>query len=189
MAGAYTLVAGGQFRGDWFYFNFSIDNPEWPAQHIDHTDSLAIVLAAQHRGHLWPNYWVVIYSDNQPAAQIMNKGTTGQTTIMQELRALFWLSAVHNFHITAIYLEGYCNTTADAISRLRTFAQEHLMHCSGQNGLDRSHLFTVALLCFLQARHLFRHHSCNRKFIDIALSSTPNPKKQPTKCTTTPICV
>ena len=53
---------------------------------------------------------------------------------MQELRELFWLSAMYNFHITAIYLEGFRNTTADAISRLH----------------ERGHL--LAFYSFLQAR-------------------------------------
>ena len=34
------------------------------------------------------------------------------------LRALFWLSAVNNFHITAVYLEGANNTLADSISHI-----------------------------------------------------------------------
>lgn len=102
MTDACTLVAGGQFRGDWFYFNSSIDKPKWSVLHIDHREALAIVLAAQHWGHLWANYWVVIYSDDQPAAQIINKGTTGHTTITGTLWVLFWLSSVHNFYITGI---------------------------------------------------------------------------------------
>ena len=31
-----------------------------------------------------------------------HKGTTANTIIMQELQALFWLSAFYNFHITAV---------------------------------------------------------------------------------------
>lgn len=37
---------------------------------------------------------------------------------MEELRDLFWLSARHNFHITALHVEGLRNTVADALSRL-----------------------------------------------------------------------
>ena len=50
--------------------------------------------------------------------RIINKGTTASTVIMQELSALFWLSAIYNFHITAVYLEGAKNTIADSLSRL-----------------------------------------------------------------------
>ena len=115
---ACPLAAGGYFRGDWFYHNFSCDSAPWSQLHINHKETLAIVLAAKRWGHLWSNHRVIIHSDNQAAVQIINKGTTGNAVIMHELRALFWLSAVHNFHITAVYIEGFRNTLADAISRL-----------------------------------------------------------------------
>lgn len=137
MTDACTLAAGGQFRGDWFYFNSSINKPGWFALHIHHTETLAIVLAAQLWEHLWANYWVVIYSDNQPAAQIINKGTTGHTTITGTLRALFWLSAVHNFYITAIYLEGSCNTTADAISTTQAWSPLFLLLFSVRDSFEQ----------------------------------------------------
>lgn len=134
MTDSCSLAAGGYFRGDWFYFHFSLDNPTWSQLHINHKETLAIVLAAKRWGHVWANHRVIIYSDNQAAVQIINKGTTGNEVIMQELRELFWLSAMYNFHITAIYLEGFRNTTADAISRLH----------------ERGHL--LVFYSFLQAR-------------------------------------
>lgn len=115
---ACPIAAGGYFRGDWFYHNFSVDSPAWSSLHINHKETLAIVLAATRWGKRWSNQRVIIHSDNQAAVQIINKGTTANPLIMQELRALFWLSAVYNFHITAVYLAGTDNTLADAISRL-----------------------------------------------------------------------
>ena len=44
---------------------------------------------------------------------------------MRELREVFWLSAIYNFHLTAVYIEGANNTLADAISRLHSPA--HLL--------------------------------------------------------------
>ena len=41
------VTAGGYFRGDWFYYNFSLDNPAWSPLHINHKETLAIVLAAK----------------------------------------------------------------------------------------------------------------------------------------------
>ena len=164
MTDACTLVAEGQFRGDCFYFNFSIDKPKWSALHIDHTETLAIVLAAQHWGHLWANYWVVIYSDDQPAAQIINKGTTGHTTITGMLQALSWLSGVHNFYITAIYLEGNCNTTADAISRLHkrdhlfsfySFLHENIGCAAAYNMALTDHIFLQSLFCIFDMHATF----------------------------------
>jgi len=117
---ACPISAGGYFRGDWFYHNFSLDSPEWDTLHVNHKETLAIVLAATRWGRLWSNQRVVIHvhSDNQAAVHIINKGTTGNPLVMQALRALLWLSAVNNFHITTVYLEGANNTLADSISRI-----------------------------------------------------------------------
>lgn len=49
---------------------------------------------------------VIIHSDNQAVAQIVNKGRTAHELIMNELRDLLvWLSAAYNFHIGAAYIE------------------------------------------------------------------------------------
>lgn len=42
-----TDAAGGYFRGNWFYFNFLVYNPAWSQVHINHEETLAIVLAAK----------------------------------------------------------------------------------------------------------------------------------------------
>ncbi|KAL9955790.1 hypothetical protein ACROYT_G037169 [Oculina patagonica] len=118
MTDACSLAAGGYFRGDWFYFNFALDNPAWAHLHINHKETLAIILAAKRWAPLWAHHRVIIHSDNQAAVQIINKGTTGSSVITDELRALFWLSAIYNFHISGVYIEGSRNSIADAISRL-----------------------------------------------------------------------
>ena len=82
MTDSCSLAAGGYFRGDWFYFHFSLDNPAWSQLHINHKETLAIVLAAKRWGHVWANHRVIIYSDNQAAVQIINKGTTGNEVII-----------------------------------------------------------------------------------------------------------
>ena len=96
---ACPIAAGGYFRGDWFYHHFSLDSPEWQNLHINHKETLAIVLAAQRWGPLWSNQRVVIHSDNQAAVQIINKGITASPVVMNALRTLFWLSPLYNFHI------------------------------------------------------------------------------------------
>ena len=114
---AVLLTVGGYFRVDWFYFNFSLYHPACSCLHINHKETLAIILAATRWGHLWANHRVIIYSD-KTRVQIINKGTTNNKIIMQELRALFWLWVLLSFYITATYLEGFCNTIADAVWRL-----------------------------------------------------------------------
>lgn len=115
---ACPVAAGGYFRGDWFYHNFSLDTPAWEKQHINHKETLAIILAAKRWGRFWSNQCIIIHSDNQAAIQIINKGTTASAIIMNELRTLFWLSALNNFHITAVYLEGAKNMLADSYSHM-----------------------------------------------------------------------
>ena len=124
---ACSLAAGGgYFRGDWFYFNYEMDNPAWSKLHINHKETLAIILAAKCWAPHWVYHGVIIHSDNQAAVQIINKGTTGSELIMDELRDLFWLSALYNFHVSGVYIEGSRNTLADAISRLHE--RQHLLY-------------------------------------------------------------
>ena len=93
--------------------------PEWQNLHINHNETLAIVLAAQRWGELWSSQRMVIHSDNQAAGQIINKGiTASRPVVMNALRTLFSLSALYNFHITAVYLTGTDNALADSISRM-----------------------------------------------------------------------
>ena len=111
-------AAGAFFHGDWLYHSFVLEIPEVRNLHINFKEVLAIILAAKRWGKLWCNKHVIIQSDNSTALSIVNKGTTGNPIIMRYLRELFWLSAVYNFRITAIYLPGCMNYIADAISRM-----------------------------------------------------------------------
>ena len=59
-----------------------------------------------------------------------NKGTTGNAVIMHELRALFWLSAVHNFHITAVNIEGICWQTPSRDFTITRTSYDSSLFCS-----------------------------------------------------------
>ena len=59
-----------------------------------------------------------IYSDNEAAVHIINKGSTAHSLVMLALRELFWLSATYNFRFTARHIQGKLNVIADAVSRL-----------------------------------------------------------------------
>ena len=86
--------------------------------HINFKETLAIVYAAIRWGQLWTNHHDIVHSDNLAAVAILNKGTTRNTKVMSHLLLLFWLSAQHNFPITARYIKGVDNNIADQISRL-----------------------------------------------------------------------
>ena len=91
--------------------------------HINCKETLSAVLAARRWGHLWKNCRVQFFTDNMTARACLNKGTSRNDAIMPYLRELFWLSAVHNFHISAEYVRGKANDIPDAISRLHEGGQ------------------------------------------------------------------
>ena len=70
------------------------------------------------------NAWY-IHSDNQAAVQIINKGITASPVVMNALRTLFWLSALYNFHITAVYLAGTDNALLDSILHMHETTSLH----------------------------------------------------------------
>ena len=56
--------------------------------------------------------------DNTAAVAMLNKGTTRHPVMMQLLRMLFWLSAIHIFRLKAFHIPGAENFVADHASRL-----------------------------------------------------------------------
>ena len=115
---ACSIAAGAFFKGDWFYHNFLLDPPPHALLHVNHEETLAMILAAKRCHQAWSNKHVIIHSDNEAAVHIFIKGSTDNPVIMSELRALFWLSATFNFCITGQHIKGTLNTVADSISRL-----------------------------------------------------------------------
>ena len=115
---ACPVAAGAFYNGDWIYSCFAIDCPSVADLHINFKETFAIVYAAIRWGRLWTNHHVIVHSDNLAAVAIINKGTTRNAKVMSHLRLLFWLSAQHNFRITARYIKGVDNDIADQISRL-----------------------------------------------------------------------
>lgn len=123
---AYTPVSidacrsgGGGFHGNAWYHVAWDDCPDVKEAHINHLEVLALEPAARLWCESWRNQKVTCYSDNQCAVAIINKGTTRDEAVMRSLRSVFWLSAVYNFRIRAVYYEGERNTLADRASRLR----------------------------------------------------------------------
>ena len=169
---ACPVAAGAWFRGDWYYSNFQMDAAEpHHALHINHKETLAIILAAKRWCASWTNTHVIIQTDNQAAAHIINNGSTSHPIIMQELRSLFWLSARHNFRITAEYLPGTQNEVADAISRLHDphYCQWFYTHLLSL--LPRHHVDKINLLQHMSGNSLlFVSSSCTHSHLG---SGTP----------------
>ena len=114
---------GGVYNGDYFYINWKLDLPDMYGWHINFKETFAIIAAAFRWGHLWKNKRVLVYSDNTTAVSLINKGSTKNCEVMKALRSLFWLSAVFNFSLCAVFLPGKDNSLADACSRLHDKGQ------------------------------------------------------------------
>ena len=113
-------AVGSFFRGDWAYSFLPTDAPSLAPLHINFKEAFAIYLAARRWAPLWVGHHVIVKCDNQAAVAMINKGTTANPQVMAWLRHLFWLSAIHNFRITAVYVPGILNVLADSISRMHS---------------------------------------------------------------------
>ena len=80
------------------------------------TLSTSVVLATCRWAPLWSGYRVVVKSDSQVAAAILNKGSSHCPMIMAWIRHLFWLKEYFNFIIVE-HIPGSINTLADSVSR------------------------------------------------------------------------
>ncbi len=122
---------GGGFYGkDWFYVNWAASYPAHSQAHINIKELLTVGIAAERWAKSWSNSHIVVLTDNTTTMYAINKGTSHCSTMMLILRRLFWLSAVHNFHLTARYIRGADNVVSDCLSRLH----------------DRSHMWTACTL-------------------------------------------
>ena len=153
---------GAYFRGDWVYSYLPVDFPAVSGLHINYKELFSIYLAAVRWAPRWANQHVIIHSDNQPAVAMLNKGTTRNTLVMPYLRHLFWLSATYNFQITAKYIPGLENATADAVSRMHEPAKLfefanflcRTSFCASVNNVALLHHMAPNSALFLSLRYL-----------------------------------
>lgn len=113
-----TTGAGMFMEGDWAYCHWATDMPNIADLHINHKETITIVLAARRWAHLWTNKTVNVHTDSITAKAAINKGHSKCKHIMPYLRELVWLSALFNFKVRAYHISGTKNTLADNISRL-----------------------------------------------------------------------
>ena len=170
----WPMLAQSQ-RGDIFGATGFILTLRWTCQHGNTCTSITRkrwLLFWLLSAWLWAHHRVVIHGDNQAAVQMINKGTTDNAVIMEDLRALFWLSAIYNFHISGVYIEGSRNTIADAISRLHersslflfySILRERFVH-SAVDGLSLGAHMSVDSTSFLSSR-------CTRSSAGLATST------------------
>lgn len=115
---ACTDGGGGYYCTDWFYVNWHANAPNIAKAHINVKELYTVGLAAERWAPYWANSHIVVHTDNITTMAAINKGTTRCAHMMPILRRLFWLSAVHNFYLTARYIKGVDNIVSDSLSRL-----------------------------------------------------------------------
>ena len=79
---------------------------------------LSPVLAACRLAPFWPGYRVIVKSDSQVAAVILNKGSSHCPMIMAWTRDLFWLKEYFSFSLFVEHTPQSINTLADSVSCL-----------------------------------------------------------------------
>ena len=116
----YASLSGGGclWETDWMYVNWALDYPSLCSLHINYKETFTIVLAAHRWAPCWSGHRIVVKTDSQVAAAILNKGTTCFPVIMDWIRSLFWLKEYYNFSLLVKHIPGSINTLADSVSRL-----------------------------------------------------------------------
>lgn len=115
---ACPLGAGMVNCNDFMYCNWELDWPDVKQLSITYKETLAVILGSMRWGRTWTGKRVIVQTDNQGAVRIVNKGTSRNSKVQDALHLLFWLSAIYNFKLTAVYIPGRVNVISDAVSRL-----------------------------------------------------------------------
>ena len=115
-----SVGCGAVWTHSWFQLKWQ-DLPPGLAEElgrdsITFKELLPVVIAAGVWGPCWGGHSGVVYCDNQGAAAAVNSGYSKVPRIMHLLRCLFLIKARFDLELTAVYLPGELNTTADAIS-------------------------------------------------------------------------
>lgn len=112
---ACKTACGAFYQGDFIYMPWTQTTSQLP---INYLEVLSLEIAARRWSHIWSNQMVYVHCDNIAACAIINKGSSRHPIVMDSLRRVFWLSAVFNFRMRAVYYPGRFNTLADNVSRL-----------------------------------------------------------------------
>ena len=112
---ACKVAAGAFYHGDFVHTPWS---PKTATLPINYLEVLALEPAVRRWAPALANKKVFVHCDNIAACSIINKGSSKNYVVMDSLRRVFWLSAVFNFRLRAVYYSGESNFLADSVSRL-----------------------------------------------------------------------
>lgn len=150
---ASTAGGGCCWQTDWLYVNWALDFPDVCSLHINYKEAFMILQAAKRWAPYWSRQRIILKSDSEVAAAIVNKGTTPCPIIMEWLRELFWLSEYYDFHLIVDHIPGSLNVIADSISRLDETCHQDTLRAwlsqSSSSTIDlASHMSPLSLAFF-----------------------------------------
>ena len=106
--------AGGFYQGRWFHFLFK----DWLfKQSMPFKELFAVALALATWGHEFRGKKIRFRIDSQTAAVVLNSKRARSPAMAAILRQIFYLCAIHDCMVGALWLEGVLNAEADAASR------------------------------------------------------------------------
>ena len=113
---------GAYWGGHWL-------QQRWPPALRHHSiqwkELYAIVMACEVWGQSWRRTRVLFHCDNMAVVQLWRSGLSKAPLLMHLVRALFFVAATNNFHVSITHIAGVDNSIADALSRFQMprFAQ------------------------------------------------------------------
>ena len=105
---------GAWFASLWFHYNWPAD---WATIGIMTKELIPILFSCVVWSSTLARQRIQFKCDNQALVEAINKGSSGDNTVMHLLRCLWLFTAYFDISITACHLPGVENTSADMLSR------------------------------------------------------------------------
>ena len=116
---ASNIAVSGYFQGAWFVVPFIGPQSHLISYSINWRELYAILIAAATFGHQWSGKRIMLHCDNQCVVEVLRSGTCKNHLIMDLVRLLFFISAVHDLEVSSCYIRTTDNGIADSLSRLQ----------------------------------------------------------------------
>lgn len=107
---------GGFLSGAWFAETWMGKQKQWsmPCQEL-----FPILVAVSLWGYQWCEKRILVYCDNLPTVELLNKGYTSKEPAATMLRLITVEAMSHNFLLKASHIPGKFNVFSDLLSRQR----------------------------------------------------------------------
>lgn len=80
-----------------------------------------VLMALKRWGGEWRDTRIECVTDNTQVVAALNTGKSDNERSMEILRLIFWDTVLFNCHLVGVFLPGYKNVVADAVSRAKCF--------------------------------------------------------------------